>query len=61
MVDTFLYMANYNLVIPLNNQFCEHLGVSTAVGGIIVGAADITALIAAVNFSIWTNYSFKKH
>ncbi|CAD7694892.1 unnamed protein product [Ostreobium quekettii] len=60
LVDTFLYMANYNLVIPLNNQFCEQLGVSHSVGGIIVGAADVTAMISAVNFSMWTNSSFRK-
>lgn len=60
LLSTFLYMANYNLVIPFITPFCENIGVSESYGGIVIGAADISAMIAAIFYSIWTNHSFRQ-
>ncbi|GMH35397.1 hypothetical protein BSKO_03265 [Bryopsis sp. KO-2023] len=60
LLSTFLYMANYNLVIPFISPFCERIGVAESYGGIMVGAADISAMIAAIFYSIWTNHSFRQ-
>lgn len=59
-MDTFLYMANYNLVIPFITPFCEHLQISQSYGGMIIGAADLSAMVAAVFYSMWTNSSFRQ-
>lgn len=52
-------MANYNIVIPYISTLCDQLGVDHSRGGIIVGAADISAMIAAIFYSSWTNHSFR--
>lgn len=59
LLNTFLYMANYNLVIPFVSALCDQLGVEHSQGGIIVGVADISAMIAAIFYSSWTNHSFR--
>ena len=47
LVNVFLYMMNYNLVIPLLEDFCAHLGVKSSVSGAVIGCADIMAIIGA--------------
>ncbi|GMH35396.1 hypothetical protein BSKO_03264 [Bryopsis sp. KO-2023] len=59
-LSAFLYMANYNLVIPFIRPLSEKIGVSESFGGIMVGAADISAMIAAVFYSVWSNHSFRQ-
>lgn len=39
LANVFLYMTNYNLVIPTMDDYCAHLGVGTSFGGALIGAA----------------------
>ena len=41
LVNVFLYMVNYNLVIPTMDDYCKRFGVSSSVGGAIIGAAGM--------------------
>eukprot|EP01026_Neomeris_dumetosa_P042658 TRINITY_DN3559_c0_g3_i5.p1 TRINITY_DN3559_c0_g3~~TRINITY_DN3559_c0_g3_i5.p1 ORF type:complete len:453 (-),score=65.89 TRINITY_DN3559_c0_g3_i5:996-2354(-) len=47
LLCTLLYMTNYNFVIPLINPLCRQLNQPSSTGGIIVGFADITVMVAA--------------
>ncbi|KAK9838252.1 hypothetical protein WJX81_000293 [Elliptochloris bilobata] len=58
-VNSGLYMANYNLVIPTVTKLCEHIGVSNSAVGIIIGCCDIATIPGTLGYSIWTGYSFK--
>ena len=60
LLNVFLYMTNYNLVIPLLDDFCDHLGVANSVSGAVIGCADIMAIIVSVAYSVWTNHSYKQ-
>ena len=60
LLNVFLYMMNYNIVIPLLDDFCDHLHISHSTSGAVIGVADIMAIIVSVGYSIWTNYSFKQ-
>lgn len=59
LMNAFLYMVNYNLVIPLNDRICDEIGVSTTTAGIIIGCSDVTAVLSSLVYSKWTNKSFK--
>ena len=60
LLNVFLYMTNYNLVIPTLDAFCRHLGVPSSLSGAVIGAADIMAIIVSVGYSLWTNHSFRQ-
>jgi hypothetical protein len=60
LLNVFLYMTNYNLVIPFADKFCDHLGASRSIGGVVIGCADVMAIVVSVGYSVWTNHSFKQ-
>jgi hypothetical protein len=60
LFNVFLYMTNYNVIIPMLDAFCVHLGVPNSLSGAIIGCADIMAILVSVGYSIWTNHSFKQ-
>eukprot|EP00216_Chloropicon_sp_CCMP2111_P001757 CAMPEP_0198240682 /NCGR_PEP_ID=MMETSP1446-20131203/5714_1 /TAXON_ID=1461542 ORGANISM="Unidentified sp, Strain CCMP2111" /NCGR_SAMPLE_ID=MMETSP1446 /ASSEMBLY_ACC=CAM_ASM_001112 /LENGTH=750 /DNA_ID=CAMNT_0043923429 /DNA_START=160 /DNA_END=2412 /DNA_ORIENTATION=+ len=60
LVSAFLYMVNYNLVLPTNEDFCHHLGSSASMAGAIVGFADLTAIAISLLYSWWSCRSFKQ-
>jgi len=60
LLVTFLYMANQYVVAPTSGQYSEILGESKAMSGLIIGLSPTAALVSALFYSKWTNYSFKE-
>jgi hypothetical protein len=60
LLSAFLYMANYNLVLPTNEEFCLHVGSYGSMAGVVVGLADFTAIGVALLYGWWSNTSFKQ-
>ncbi|BDA46399.1 SPX domain-containing membrane protein At1g63010 [Coccomyxa sp. Obi] len=58
-INSGLYMANYNLVIPTITELCRKIGVPNAMVGIIIGCSDIATIPGTVGYSIWTNHNYK--
>lgn len=59
LLSTALYMVNYNLVTPMIDGLCARLEIPGSWGGVIIGASDITAMLATILYSVWTNNVFK--
>mmetsp|Transcript_7795 Transcript_7795/g.48330 ORF Transcript_7795/g.48330 Transcript_7795/m.48330 type:complete len:752 (+) Transcript_7795:5453-7708(+) len=59
LMSTALYMVNYNLVTPMIDGLCARLEIPGSWGGVIIGASDITAMLATILYSVWTNKVFK--
>jgi len=57
--NTFLYMANYYIVIPTANQYSSILGMSSTMSGMILSMAPLSACVSAVLYSVWSNYNFR--
>ena len=47
-INSGLYMANYNLILPPITEVCAHIGVKNSMVGIIVGACDIATVFGTV-------------
>lgn len=59
LLVTFLYMANQYVVAPTSAEYSRLLGEDAAMSGLIIGLSPAAALISALVYSIWTNYSFR--
>ncbi len=59
LLVTFLYMANQYVVAPTSAEYSHVMGQSEAMSGLIIGLSPAAALVSALVYSIWTNYSFK--
>ena len=57
---TFLYQMNQYVVAPTSGQYSDRLGLSPSLSGLIIGLSPFAALLSALVFSVWTNYSFKQ-
>ena len=57
---TFLYQANQYVVGPTSGSYANALGESPSMSGLIIGLSPFAAIIGAIVFSYWTNYSFKR-
>ena len=60
LLVTFLYMANQYVVAPTSGAYSEALGESKFMSGVIIGLSPLAALLSALVYSHWTNYSFKE-
>ena len=60
LASAFLYMTNYSLVLPTNEEFLEHIGSRGSMAGVCVGMADITAVFVSLLYGWWSNRSFKQ-
>lgn len=59
LLNVFLFMTNYNVVIPTLDVFCEKLNIPSSTAGTVIGCADFTAIAGALVYSKWTNSSFR--
>ena len=57
---TFLYQMNQYVVAPTSGQYSDKLGMSAGLSGLIIGLSPLAALVSAMIYSVWTNYSFKQ-
>lgn len=47
-INSGLYMANYNVVIPTITNLCSHIGVSNSYSGLIIGACDVATVVSTI-------------
>ncbi|CAK9020487.1 SPX domain-containing membrane protein Os04g0573000 [Durusdinium trenchii] len=59
LASTFFYLCNYNINLPTSAEYAAHLGLHPSASGVIVAMTPMAALISAVGYSYWSNYSFK--
>jgi len=60
LVSCFLFMMNNYIIEPSSAYYANALGSSDAMSGLMIGAAPWFALVSAIGYSIWTNYSYKQ-
>ena len=54
------HRANYNLILPQVVEFVEFLGFSEAASGLVVGAADLSAIVVSLLYAWWTSRSYTR-
>ena len=59
LASTCLYMTNYYIVAPTSGAYCERLGSSEALSGLIIGMTPNAALLATVLYGWWSNHSYR--
>jgi len=59
LLSTFFYMTNYYIVAPTSGSYAAKLGISPALGSLIIGMTPTAALVSTVLYSWWTRYSYK--
>ena len=47
-INSGLYMANYNVVIPTITRLCNHIHVSNSYAGLIIGGCDLATVVSTV-------------
>jgi hypothetical protein len=57
---TFVYLANQYVVAPTSAQYARLLGMTPALSGVIIGLCPAAAMVSALLYSMWSNYSFKQ-
>jgi len=59
LISCFLFMMNNYIIEPSSAYYANALGSSDALSGLLIGGAPLFALVSAVAYSYWTNYSYK--
>ena len=60
LTAAFLYCMNYYIVEPSSTMYVNALGARDAMSGTLIGMMPIASFLAAIFYSLWTNYSFRK-
>ena len=47
-INSGLYMANYNLIIPTITDLCAHIGAPNSMVGVLIGACDIATVMSTM-------------
>lgn len=58
--STFFYLCNYNICLPTSGEYAAHMGLEASTSGVIVAMTPVAALISAIAYSYWSNFSFRK-
>jgi hypothetical protein len=59
LINTFLYMANYYIVVPSSDSYAELLNAPATLCGVIIGSMPLAALVSALVYSWWSTYSYQ--
>ncbi|CAK9261087.1 unnamed protein product [Sphagnum jensenii] len=59
LINTFLYMVNYYIVVPSSDNYAELLNAPATLCGVIIGSMPLAALVSALVYSWWSNYSYR--
>ncbi|CAK9219541.1 unnamed protein product [Sphagnum troendelagicum] len=59
LINTFLYMVNYYIVVPSSDSYAELLNAPASLCGVIIGSMPLAALVSALVYSWWSNYSYQ--
>jgi hypothetical protein len=55
---TFVYLANQYVVAPTSAEYARLLGMTPAMGGVIIGLCPAAAMVSSLLYSKWSNHSF---
>ncbi|XP_024368342.1 SPX domain-containing membrane protein OsI_21475 [Physcomitrium patens] len=58
LLNTFLYMVNYYIVVPSSDDYAELLHAPATLCGIIIGSMPLAALVSSLIYSWWSNFSY---
>jgi Sugar (and other) transporter len=59
ILSIFFYCMNYYIVEPSSTMYVNALGAPDYISGMLIGMMPIAAMISAIGYAIWTNYSFR--
>jgi Sugar (and other) transporter len=59
IISAFFYCMNYYIVEPSSTMYVNALGAPDYISGMLIGMMPIAAMLSAVGYAIWTNYSFR--
>lgn len=59
LLAAFLYCMNYYIVEPSSTMYVNALGGQDALAGALIGMMPMASFLAAITYSIWTNYSYR--
>ncbi|KAF8822691.1 putative SPX domain-containing membrane protein [Cardiosporidium cionae] len=57
--NTFLYMANYYIVIPTASEYAQAVGMTNTSSGYLLAMTPLSSLLASVLYSYWSNRCFR--
>jgi hypothetical protein len=58
LMNTFLYMVNYYIVVPSSDDYAQLLHAPATLCGVIIGSMPLAALVSALVYSWWSNFSY---
>ncbi|KAG0605422.1 hypothetical protein M758_9G057600 [Ceratodon purpureus] len=58
LMNTFLYMVNYYIVVPSSDDYAQQLHAPATLCGVIIGSMPLAALVSALVYSWWSNFSY---
>jgi hypothetical protein len=58
-VSSFVYMANYLIVVPTVVTYSQKLGANPALSSAIVGMTPFATIFSTIVYSWWTSYSYR--
>lgn len=59
LMNTFLYMVNYYIVVPSSDDYAQLLHAPATLCGVIIGSMPLAALLSALVYSWWSNFSYR--
>jgi Major Facilitator Superfamily len=59
LVSSFIYMANYLIVVPTVVTYSNKLGADPALSSFIVGMTPFATIFSTILYSWWTSYSYR--
>ncbi|XP_024391930.1 SPX domain-containing membrane protein At4g22990 isoform X3 [Physcomitrium patens] len=59
LFNTFLYMVNYYIIVPSSDDYAKLLDAPGTLCGVIIGSMPLAALVSALVYSWWSNFSYK--
>ncbi|XP_056174194.1 SPX domain-containing membrane protein At4g22990-like [Syzygium oleosum] len=58
LANTFLYMVNTYIVVPMADDYSLSLGAAATVCGVVIGSMAVAQVFSSVYFSAWSNRSY---
>lgn len=59
LISSFIYMANYLIVVPTVVTYSNKLGADPALSSFIVGMTPFATIFSTILYSWWTSYSYR--
>lgn len=58
LANTFLYMVNTYIVVPMADDYSLSHGAAATVCGVVVGSMAVAQVFSSIYFSAWSNRSY---